>query len=165
MLGYRFNRRLSVEASALWDHKAYYTSGEYFNKTKADIPPTVNIVNMNGTCNMFEIPINVRYDFWLLKNGGFYATAGFSSYMMQLETYSYLATAPGYNPWTADKSYPHSGNDFFSMVHLSAGYRFQWGKIGEVRLEPYYKIPLKGVGIGQLPMTSTGLYIGLTHSF
>lgn len=165
ILGYRFNKRLSVEGAALWDHKAYYTSGEYFNKTKADIPPTITIEHMNGVCNMFEIPLSIRYDFLLLKNGGFYANAGISSYMMQLETYSYLASAPGYNPWTADKSYPHSGNDFFSMLHLSAGYRFQWGKIGEVRLEPYYKIPLRGVGVGDLPMTSAGLYIGLTHSF
>jgi hypothetical protein len=35
----------------------------------------------------------------------------------------------------------------------------------ELRLEPYYKLPLGGMGTGKLYLTSTGLNIGITKSF
>jgi hypothetical protein len=165
ILGYRFNKRLAVEVSALWDRKNYYTSSEYFNKAKAGIPSTVSLGNMNGVCEMFEIPISLRWDFFHTKTGNFYATGGLSSYMMKNESYSYEATNYGTSWAVVDKQYMNSGNNFFSMLHLSVGYTLQWKGVGDLRIEPYFKIPLSGVGIGSLPITSSGLYLGLTHSF
>lgn len=164
VLGYRFNRRLSAETGLYWAHKAYYTDGEYFDKKKADIPAGWNVNSMNGTCGMFEIPVNLRWDFAYLKNGSFYAVAGLSSYMMKKEAYKYEASS-GSSYWPENASYTNSGNNFLSIMNLSVGYSLHWGKVGDVRIEPYFKIPLKGVGIGSLPITSTGLYLGITHSF
>jgi hypothetical protein len=167
LLGYRFNRRLAVEVSGLWAHKVYYTSGQYFSKAKTDIPPGVKVGDMNGTCGMFEIPINLRWDFLYTKSGSFYATAGLSSYIMKRENYSYVASYSGTPPWTGmeDKSYYNSGNNFLSMMGLSLGYQLHWKGVGDLRIEPYFKVPLTGVGIGSLPITSSGLYLGLTRSF
>ena len=165
LLGYRFNRRLAVEVSGLWAHKVYYTSGEYFNKAKTGIPQNITVGNMNGTCSMFEIPINLRWDFLYTKSGSFYATAGLSSYIMKRENYSYVASYQGASPWMADKSYQNSGNNYLSMMGLSLGYQLHWKGVGDVRIEPYFKVPLKGVGIGSLPITSSGLYLGITRSF
>jgi hypothetical protein len=165
-LGYRFSRRLAVEAQALWDHKVYYTDGQYFNKAKTDIPQNVTLTKMNGNCSMIELPIDLRWDFLQFHHGnGLFATAGLSSYLMKKEAYSYGWTRGSTYTGDGDKSYLNSGNAFFSMLQVSAGYTFKWGHIGDVRIEPYYKIPLRGVGIGSLPMTSTGLYIGITHPF
>ncbi|TDW96624.1 outer membrane beta-barrel protein [Dinghuibacter silviterrae] len=164
LLGYRFNKSLSVEASALWAHKVYYTAGQYFSTKKTDIPPSDTLMTLKGNCSMFEIPINLRWDFLYTKSGSFYATAGLSSYMMKKEAYGYLAK-DGYSSWWGDAKYLNSGNDFFSIMNLSVGYSLTWKGVGDVRIEPYFKIPLKGVGIGSLPITSTGLYLGLTHSF
>ena len=67
--------------------------------------------------------------------------------------------------WSGASSYLNSGNSFFSMVHFSAGYTFKWDHIGDVRLEPYWNIPMTGVGIGRMSIMSTGLYLGITHPF
>jgi hypothetical protein len=163
LLGYRLNRRLAIEVSALWAHKVYYTDGQYFNTKKADFPPTDTLENLNGNCSMFEIPINLRWDFLYTKSGSFYATAGISSYMMKKEAYTYVAK--DVYSWSDNRNYANSGNNFFSIMNLSVGYSLTWKGVGDVRIEPYFKIPLKGVGIGSLPITSTGLYLGLTHSF
>lgn len=165
VLGYRFNRRLSVETGLYWDHKAYYTDGEYFDKKRTSFGSNVDLGAMNGICNMYEIPINLRWDFAYTKSGSFYAVGGLSSYMMKKEAYKYDASAPGYGSWSGSHSYLNSGNNFLSVMNLSLGYSLHWGKVGDVRIEPYFKIPLKGVGIGSLPITSTGIYLGITHHF
>jgi hypothetical protein len=164
VVGLRFNKRLAIEASALWDHKVYYTSAEYAETKKMNLPGTVRVDDINGNCNMLEIPISLRYDFWKLKKGTIYATAGFSSYIMMKENYNYSADNGSYS-WDANRSYTNTGTNWFSNIHLSAGYTWNWAHVGDLRIEPYLKVPLSGVGFLNLPMTSAGLYIGLTRSF
>src|SRR5665213_873250 len=67
--GYRFNKHLAVEVGIFWDKKQYYTDGKYFNKSKTGIPASYNIQDLEGNCNMFEIPIALRYDFSYNRKG------------------------------------------------------------------------------------------------
>jgi hypothetical protein len=111
---------------------------------------------------MFEIPINVRYNFSLNKKSQWFALAGVSSYMMQKEEYEYLYER--YNvQYNSNKYYKASSKDFLSIMNLSVGYEHAVGKWGKVRVEPYIKVPLRGVGIGSLPLTSTGIQAGFTY--
>ncbi len=164
LLGYRFSSKWSLEAGILWDKKKYYTDGEYFNTTKANIPAGVQIQDMNGNCNMFEIPIDVKYDFVKKGSGHFFVTAGLSSYVMKKEAYNYTAVYYG-QQYNANKSYSNSSRDWFSIAQFSVGYEKQLSKKYNFRIEPYLKIPLQGLGIGSLPITSMGLNVGLTRSF
>ena len=50
-------------------------------------------------------------------------------------------------------------------MSLGVGYEHNIGNGTKLRVEPYLKIPLKGLGIGNMPITSSGLYIGISHSF
>jgi hypothetical protein len=61
--------------------------------------------------------------------------------------------------WNIDKPSQY----WFSIVNLSAGFEQHIGKIGNLRLEPYVRIPLSGIGTGKLPILSAGLNIGFTH--
>ena len=81
---------MALESGLIWDKKNYYSNGEYFDKSKTTIPNNVNI-NLDGYCNMFEIPLNFRYDFAARNNHNFFATAGLSSYIMKKEYYNYKA--------------------------------------------------------------------------
>jgi hypothetical protein len=169
LLGYRFNKRIAIETGLLYDKKFYYSDGEYFDKSKTSIPSWVDIKNLNGNCNMFEIPLSFRYDFSTGTNHGFFATAGLSSYLMKKENYTYNAKVyypqrPAYDT-TYSKSYDKSNNYFFSIVHLSAGYERRIGINTTIRVEPYMNIPLQGIGIGSMSISSAGLYFGISHSF
>jgi hypothetical protein len=165
LAGYHINKRFSLETGILWDKKYYYSSGEYVNKAKIVTMPNEEILNVTGNCNMFEIPIALRYDFASAKDHGFYAKAGLSSYFMKKENYNYTAQEVPGNPWAGNASYKNSGNTILSIVDLSAGYEHQLGTKTNIWFEPYLKIPLNGVGIGSLPISSTGFYLGISYSF
>ncbi len=167
LLGYHFGRtRLSVETGVYWDTKKYYSIGEYFNKN--NIPyfndPNIELDYVNGSCNMFEIPLNVRYNIKQTKNTSIFAVLGLSSYLMSKEAYGYgykYYGSPGYG----DNSYYHSTQNWFSIMNLSVGYEHRLGKIGDIRIEPYVKLPFAGIGKGSLPITSGGLNIGISRRF
>jgi hypothetical protein len=165
LAGYRFSKRLAVETGLIWDKKYYYSKGEYFNKSTANIPANVNIINLEGNCNMFEIPIALRYDFLSGKTHGFFAKAGMSAYLMNKENYNYLAEYSGVQSMHYATYNSGLQNNIFSIVSLSAGYELAISRKTKIRFEPYVKIPLQGVGIGSMPISSAGLYLGISHSF
>ncbi len=86
IVGYRFNNNWSLESGLMWDSKKYYSSGEYYNP-KEPIPPDYHLHYLDGICDMFEIPLNVKYDFRSRQLSGFFVTAGLSSYIMKKESY------------------------------------------------------------------------------
>jgi len=164
IVGYRINNKWSLESGLMWDNKNYYSSGDYYNP-KVPIPPDYNLHYLNGTCEMFEIPLNVKYDFKSRKLNGFFIAAGFSSYLMKKESYiGYVThfsnpTDPGY-----DKSfvYKNATNNIFSVGNISGGYQFIFKNNSSLRIEPYLKIPLTGLGVGQMPFLSTGISAAYT---
>ncbi|HSZ33843.1 MAG TPA: outer membrane beta-barrel protein [Puia sp.] len=164
MVGYHFNKRFAVETGLMWDKKYYYSSGEYFDKSGTRIPSNVNILNVDGSCNMFEIPLNFRYDFATSNNHGFYVKGGLSSYLMKKENYNMLLGHPGYERDSA-YSYNNSSRDIFSILQLSGGYERSIGTNTSIWIEPYLKIPLQGIGIGNMPISSAGFYVGISYSF
>jgi hypothetical protein len=163
LLGYSFNDRWAVETGLSLDRKRYYTAGEYFSTEKVTIPTGyTKLLNVDGTCNMWEIPVNVRYNFSTSPRMKWFATAGLSTYLMTSENYTYQVQ----NNWnTEDSNWNiHKPSQYwFSIINLSVGYEQRIGKIGKLRLEPYVRIPLSGIGTGNLPILSAGLNIGFTR--
>ncbi len=154
IVGYRINGRFSIESGIIWDKKYYYSSGEYFKRT----PPVPSYVSINGNCNMFEIPLDFRYDFASAVKHSFFARAGLSSYLNMKDNYSFS------NYPSVHKSFDAPSN-IFSIIQLSAGYEYAIGQKIRIRIEPYFKIPLAGVGTGSMPISSSGIYFGITRSF
>ena len=163
ILGYQVTKKLSIETGVTWDKKFYYSKGEYFNTGKIYLPPNAKIINVNGNCKMIEVPINVKYN---VKSSGkttWSATVGLSSYFMKQESYSYTVVSTG-APYPYNKTYKKSSQYLLSDMNVSAGYNHSLGKTGTLRFEPYIKIPLKGLGIGSLPITSVGINVGITKN-
>ncbi|MHA4806572.1 outer membrane beta-barrel protein [Flavitalea flava] len=162
LVGYRLNARLGIETGLYVERKKYYTDGEYFEMK--NIPPNYSLLNVNGACTMFEFPIHIRYDLSKGDKMKWFATAGLSTYFMTKESYAYQFM---YNGYVHDKSvsYNNLSRYWFSMINLSIGYEQKLGKIGNLRLEPYIRIPTSGVGTGNLPILSAGLNLGITRKF
>lgn len=166
MVGYQFNKHLGVEAGAMFDKKNYYTTGEYFDKNKIawfSQRPDVVVHSVTGSCRMIEIPVNIRYIFTPGSKNKWYASAGVSSYLMGRESYTYdisHGSGPSYPTSVAYNNHP---KNWFSIINLGAGYERSLGTKTNLRIEPYVKLPVSGVGSGNISLTSTGLYIGVTR--
>ncbi|WP_431210742.1 outer membrane beta-barrel protein [Puia sp. P3] len=163
LLGYQFNKKWAIETGVSVDRKKYYTDAEYFDKKgMSGIPPSWDVTNLDGTCYMWEIPLNVRYNFSQTDKTSWFATAGLSTYFMTKESYNYQyygSWGPGSSHWDVKKP----SNYWFSIINLSAGYEHRIGNIGNLRIEPYLRIPMSGLGTGKLNILSGGLNIGITR--
>jgi hypothetical protein len=164
LFGYQLNKKWSVETGAFVEKKYYYTKGEYFNTAKAGIPSSWQIDDVSGNCKMIEIPVSLKYNFSQHKNSNWFATVGASSYFMKKQNYSYDYYWGGWQ-YTRKRSYDTSSTYLISNVGLSVGYSHRLGNFADLRVEPYLKLPVSGIGIGSLPMFSTGLQIGITRKF
>ena len=164
LIGYAFNSHWAIETGAYVERKRYYTGGEYFSTKKVYVSNNVELLSVDGSCYMWEIPLNVRYNFNPQGKTRWFATAGLSTYLMNREKYNY--DAKYYNgswTWTGHWDLKKPSQYPFSIVGVSAGFEQRLGKLGNLRVEPYVRLPLGGIGTGSLPIMSTGINIGLTR--
>jgi hypothetical protein len=159
--GYNINKKFAIETGLLWDHKRYQSEGRHFSTKKLNWP-YVYLLDVSGFCNMFEIPLNLRYNFSQNTKRTVFVTAGVSSYLMKKENYDYSYRRYGAYGY-GNREYKNTTNNWLSVAHVSAGIQKKLGAIGDLRVEPYIKLPLHGVGIGSMPLRSTGIYLGITR--
>jgi hypothetical protein len=161
LIGYKMNPHLSIEAGVLSAKKNYYTRGEEFSVYKMRLPYNTKISSANGSCRMYELPVSLQYRFSKLKNTWF-LSGGISNFLMQKEEYdfTYLYTNSGR---TVDyhRSYQTASKTWIAAARLSGGYIYDVNGRLQLRAAPYLQIPLKKLGVGDLPMTTIGLHIGV----
>ncbi len=162
-LGYRFSRRLSLETGFMWNKKNYISDGKYFSMDKvgSTMPAGMIIENLKSNCSVIEIPLKIKYDLISRGNADLFVTGGVSSYIMTKENNSYNVTLNG-NREKVSGVYNKNNYGLPAVVSVSIGYEHSISRYINIRLEPFLKIPLKGMGVGSLQVTSAGLQIGIT---
>jgi hypothetical protein len=159
VIGYALNKKWSIESGLLWDTKRVYDNGTYFNPPGYTPTSGVTIIAVNGKSRLYELPVNMKYTITPGKHSLF-ATTGLSSYFMRSENYDYEYTQnnqPGGHNYL---SYKNETKNWFSVVNLSIGYAHSLGDAGSIRVEPYLKLPVKNLGVANMPIMSTGLNVG-----
>jgi hypothetical protein len=167
MLEYQFHR-WHVQAGVLRSVKVYQANESAYEYSAVRQWPVVPS-SINGRCNMLDIPINLRYDVALIARqralppSRWFVSAGATTYYMLREDYTYRYDDPAdpkikYRDWTTE-----TGRYGFSQLNLSAGYeravtqRLFW------QVEPFLKVPLKGVGYYKINLLSTGAFFSLRY--
>lgn len=162
--GYRLKNRISFEAGLLFAKKPYYSAGKFFNLDKigGSMPQGMQILSLEGCNYAWEVPVKVKYDFFQRGNGSFFSSAGITSYIMTNEKNDYLVNVNGVQQ-TMVSSYANKSRSFAATLDISAGYEHKIGRGKYLRIEPYIQLPLKGMGVGAMQMTSTGLRVGVAR--
>lgn len=165
LTGYRFSSALSLETGLLFVKKFYWTPAKYFSmdEMRSTMPAGTELIEVHGSSRVLEIPFHLRYDLLMKHNHRLFTTAGFSSYIMTEENNQYYTLLNGiqgkmYGSYKKDRRY------FAAAIDLGFGYEKDLGNKMHIRFEPYLQLPLKGIGIGHLPVKSAGLRIALTRS-
>lgn len=160
--GYRFGRNFSLETGLLLSQKFYSTSGDFFSKKLIGpaMPPSMKVKEVDGSTRVIEMPVSLRYDILKNKKQNFFSSAGFSSYLVDKESNRYHTSLNGIEEM-AYATYKNNRSYFASSINLSIGYEQNIGKKNTIRFQPYIQLPVKGIGVGDLQVMSTGLYIGI----
>lgn len=166
VVGYRINKRIHIEAAVLLEKKIYYTDGRYFDKSKlSPYYQNVKMLYVDGSCKMITIPVNIRYNLFSNKQTNWFVGAGMSSYLMNEEYYDY--TYQHYNEPPKTKGYLYKKNDpnWMSVININVGYEKTFWRKYLLRVEPYFRLPVSGMGTGSLPLTSGGVFLGFGRRF
>jgi hypothetical protein len=159
LVGYNLNKNLSIELGFMLAQKYYYTSGKYVVPNSMG-PQDSKIIAVNAFNSVTEMPLTVQYNLQNERNSRIFISAGAVSYIVHKENYSYTYSKDGEEKQGRTLSNKASQN-WFSNVQTSLGYEHSFNKICSVRIEPYCRVPLKGIGISDLPVTSVGVNLAL----
>ncbi|HMH31614.1 MAG TPA: hypothetical protein VK543_01220 [Puia sp.] len=167
-LGYEFLKGLSINTGIIYTKKNYSANGDDFHAPESTFWGNRKPEYVQGDCSMWEIPLTLRYDFEVTGRTTFFINGGFSSYLMRHEDYTYFGHYYTLGGQMRGYSYPgHFNNhrDYFaSVIDLSFGIEQRLSKNLSLQVEPFLRMPVRGVGLGQLQLSSYGLGLSLRYA-
>jgi len=158
-LSYQITKKLSIATGFGVSRKLYAAdSADY--KNQPWVAASYKLKTVDANCLVYELPINLQYQFAQSKKASWLAVGGVSTYFMKSESYDYNYMY--YNmPRKTNYTIEDKNNHLFSILNLAVGYRRQLSKQLSYQLTPFVKIPLTGIGEGQVKLYSAGLQLSL----
>jgi len=169
---YRAFKNFTVSTGVGYTKKKYNTQGQnykpyegYWIKSTSGVIPD----NVDGKCAVIDIPINFGYA--LNPNKRFYldGVIGLSNYILLSETYYYEFDElnPEYNDQPISYGWQTKDNSNFllSVLNVSIGVNWNINDRLVITGSPYFKIPLKEIGYGNIPLHSSGTSFTLRYKF
>lgn len=161
MAGYNISAHWTIRTGLIRTKKNYTVNGDQYDFKYASAYPNHKLTTVSGDCAMWEIPLNVR---WMARPGSKispFLSGGLSTYLMTKERYTYSFTN-AYDTLLRNRNYNETKTYPLGVVHLSAGLHTRINNKLSISIEPFAKIPLQGVGSGNLRLMSLGGY-GMVH--
>jgi hypothetical protein len=154
---YAIGKRLKI-STGFYVSKKVYDAEPYQYKFPNGVTYPY-LTEINGDCNIYEIPLNVYYNFKQHKNHNWFAGAGLSSLLMKKEHYNYQYKTPAGQWYSYERTVTNENKHYFSVATLSGGYQYTLSNRIAFTAEPYVKIPLGGVGAGKIKLNSSGILL------
>jgi len=160
-LSYTFLKKLTLQAGLYVSKKIYSSDSANYH------PPSVfwtyypNMQKIDANCKVYEVPVNLLYNFGKKGNHQWYAGAGLSSYFMKSETYDYTYKYYGQN-YSKTTTINNENQHNFSVLTLTGGYQYDVSKRVSVSAAPYFKLPLAGIGFGKVQLKGGGVLFNAT---
>lgn len=148
LLRYHFTNRWFLSTGAVYTKKIYGATPKDYNQPYPSI-----YTKVSADCNVLDVPLQVHYAFTPQLS----LMAGASSYFMLKEKYEYYYE---YGP-SRKREFKNASNHYFSVVNLGITWEAQTRGRLKWALQPYAKIPLGGVGQGQVKLYSAGINLQL----
>ncbi len=161
-LEYNFKGIIGLSSGVEWVNNKYEAYGDEYHAPQRYWYNGIVADEAYGECIMIDIPLNLRVQAFSKGRHQFFVSGGASTYFLMKEDYffSYEQNDPSLpDHWGTDKMsvYP------FGIINLSIGYEYLFKSRGSVQLEPYIKIPTKGIGWGNVDLYTIGAYISYRY--
>ena len=164
-LGFRLNNRFLLSSGVIFSRKKFKTKGEnYFPESSwpGDVVPNI----VNGTSNVFEVPLELTYFFSGSNRNSFYVSSGISTYIIDKEWHDFEFQESEH---LLDPDIPKFANSqnidtyvhYFGISTFSFGYHKRLSDNTSLQIAPYVQIPLTGIGIGRVELMTAGVQVKL----
>lgn len=156
LLGYTVNKNIEIETGVLFVKKYFKANGSEFNSNIVKLPEGTSIISLEGAANITQVPLNVIYHFNSTKSSNFFVSANLITNVIHSESYNYKLTG-NENFDVLARSYKRGSDNLFSNLSIGVGFRENLGKDWKMSVEPYYQLPLSGIGLGDLRIQTFGI--------
>ena len=159
-LGYKISDKFSIRTGFYVARKVYSAGPEDYDPPYNTSQYYPNLKSIDANCKVYDIPVNIDYTISKNKKQSWFASAGLSSLIMKEETYDFYFK-PNYSPnyITYSKTIHNQNKHYFSVLNLSGGYSRNINQHISIQAEPYLKIALDGIGLGNVDLNSGGVLI------
>lgn len=162
VLGLQIYPKIAIESGVQLSQKKYYSAGKFFKPKAGSMPANMFVNSVQSTSTIIEMPVSVKYNF-SKKENTIYGKAGISTYIITKESNKYQAVVSGQQQ-EINSTYENNESYFASDLRISAGYQKRLAQKLNVRVEPFIQIPLRGIGVGNMPVTTMGMQLILTRN-
>ena len=164
-LEYALGQRWSITAGLAHSIKKYGARGSDYTLPDEPWAEPENLDFVDASCNVIDIPINLRYYFTLKQKTKWYGSMGLSSYLMLREDYEYDYNESYSNPGNWESWGVRNENQHYAgILNLSLGYEQSIGNRMGIGIEPFVKIPLARVGAGKVKLVSLGTLVNIRYN-
>ena len=158
-LSYAINHKITIRSGFYVAKKIYAADPYEYHPPEGYWTYNADLQRVDADCKVYEIPLSISYNFKQAKHHVWFGALGISSYLMKRETYNYLYKdqlgQTQYKGWTLLNKNKH----YFSVMTISGGYQYLVNTNFSLMVEPYFKLPLNGVGFGKIKLNSAGLLV------
>jgi hypothetical protein len=82
---------------------------------------------------------------------------------MLTEDYEYVYKSTEKGTYTRNWGVKNENNHLFKVASLSVGYERSLGKKWALQAEPFVRLPLAGVGAGQVRLSTLGMFMSVHY--
>lgn len=160
---YKINNNWALSVGAIRSKVNYKAGSQDYNPPAGYWYNGVQATQTKAQCVIIDIPINLSYRFLDQDRSRFYASAGLSSYIMLNEDYrfSYDYEQPNFpQRWSEDTGTAH----LMSNANISVGYEYDVTERVSLRAEPFFRVPIREVGWGNVNLYSMGTLVSINYN-
>lgn len=159
-VGIGITKKISLQTGLSYGAKNYSAKGYDYTFNNPNIQSS--IASIQAKCKVLEVPLRASYTAFENQNQSIDFNGGLSSYFMLKENYVYKYKDVNRNDRT--REFTNENQHFLSVLDLSATYNIKLKNTKmALGIEPYVKIPLSGIGEGNVPLKSSGIAFKLRY--
>jgi hypothetical protein len=160
LASYGISNKLSVTTGAIYSNKFYNSKGSGLDGYGS----TGTTFQINAACNVLDIPLNVNYKLLDKKAYSVTINTGLSSYLMLKEKYDYIYPEVGAAPNVVSVEVKNQNQHLLGVANLSFMVERKISPHLSIGVQPFMKVPLTGIGLGEANLKSSGMSFSINMS-
>ncbi|MEP7323808.1 MAG: hypothetical protein ABI761_17915 [Saprospiraceae bacterium] len=159
-VGYRLNK-WTISAGLQKSSKDYNAKKEDYQIEESSYYKNLTFINIKGDCNLLQLPVTLGYMIVSNKHFILQLNASVSSLRMDKEKYEYDYFHQNWKPGHDILNYSYKNWHWLAAASAGLSIQKSFAKNWNISINPYYQLPLKGIGEGKVRLQSFGSQVGI----